>query len=391
MHLIAGENFKMNTDNTRNLIIHIGDPKTGTSSIQRALQLDLVGGVSTFHKRKVSGFVDNINSANAISFARSFQPEARRSKSVKEFERWVKKEDADFLIISSEFFSRAEPELLRRYLADKHANFSEKIKIIAYVRPHVGRALSAFTERTKAGYTLLDFDSWLGNFIRSGTIHYAERFIKWRTAFGDNFILRPYIRNELLNQDVLADFFSEALGAGNFSVEHSINENQKISLKALAGLQGFNRFMSDSGVTSKRRIPMSLMISRFLKPAPTAIIPQIGSENIERIVRACRKDANQLDQKFFVKPLFIQDLKKEKERLSKSALDLSPDNNFNAFEKKEIEIIISNLEKLLHRKYERWLKYYKTFSASYNVGQFPVEGGGQIQTYLTDLAKIFSE
>ena len=377
----------MLTKKTRSLVLHIGDPKTGTSSIQRTLQLGLVKGISS----EISGFMDQVNSANAIGFARIFTPKGARGRAAHEVERWIKKENAGTLIVSSEFFSEADPELVKRHLDHEYPDLSGRIRVIGYVRPHVSRALSAFTERTKAGYTLYDFDKWLGHFLRAGSLYYAPRFMRWHAAFGESFILRPYIRNHLRDRDVVTDFFSEALGVGNFSLSGNMNENQKISLKALSGLRGFNRGMSEAGVVVKQRIQMSLMISKFIETDPEAKMPKMGSENIARIIRACRKDAQDLDREFFGEPLFLQELAKSRKDAVENALDLSMELHFTPAEQGMLDIAVNSLTALLPKSYKNWSAYYRQFNASHNVGKLAqTTKGGEIQKRLQDLAVLFS-
>jgi hypothetical protein len=377
----------MSTNRARSLVLHIGDPKTGTSSIQRALQLGLVEGKPA----KVSGFINHINSANAISFARQFTPVGGGHKEMAQVDRWIRKENSDVLIISSEFFSLSDPELVKRYLDERYPGFAGKIRVIAYVRPHAHRALSAFTERTKAGYTLSDFDKWLGHFLRSGALYYTPRFLKWRAAFGENFVLRPYIHTHIRERDVVTDFFSEALGAGNFSLGCSINENQKISLKALSGLSAFNRGMSGTGIVAKQRIPMSLMISRFIKAGPGATAPRMGADHIARIIRACRQDAQQLDREFFQEPLFMQELKKARNDAFEDSLDLSPERHYSLAEQDLMHRAVADLTSLMSTRYKKWAAYYRKFSTAHNAGRpIPAADGNEIQKRLQDLAGLFS-
>jgi hypothetical protein len=70
----------------KQLILHIGDPKTETSSIQRAMQLNLVKISSKEEQQKISGFVNFANSANAINFARSFSKTSIDSRYIEEVE-----------------------------------------------------------------------------------------------------------------------------------------------------------------------------------------------------------------------------------------------------------------------------------------------------------------
>lgn len=380
----------MNRVHPRRLVIHIGDPKTGTSSLQRVLQTGLFEDASIKSGQRVSPYLDRFNSANAIGLARSFQKSSPPTRSIRNFETWIRRENADVMIVSSEFFYRADPKLLQHYLEERHPTLIQNTKIIAYVRPYLGRALSSFTERTKAGYTLLDFDSWLKKFINLGGLQYTERFENWRRCFGESFVLRPYIRNELVNQDVVADFFSEVLGPQDSSIRFGVNENQKISLRALAGLRYFNTALSGSGFSPEFRIPLSLMVSRFLRTNNSSRLPQLGDKSRGIIFRACRSDAENLDRAFFGKPLFLPDIKKNLEGPSSATLDLSLGYNFNIVEQADIADIVSRITDAVPKNFSGWLKYYRKFSTCYNVGGDNLKGGGDIQEMLIDLADALS-
>lgn len=100
----------------KNLVLHIGDPKTGTSSIQRVLQLELVEGAAG----KVSGLINKGASANAVALARAFTP---RGKFKLKYEMslvdaWLESTQASFPIISSEFFSGSDPAMISRVSID---------------------------------------------------------------------------------------------------------------------------------------------------------------------------------------------------------------------------------------------------------------------------------
>jgi hypothetical protein len=188
---------------------------------------------------------------------------------------------------------------LKLYIGEQHPDLLDNILVIAYVRPHIGKVLSAFIERTKAGYTSLDFDQWLDRYVKTGILNYSGRFIGWRNSFGNNFILRPYIHNELYQNDVIADFFAQFIFQNRYIVEKNLDENKKIGLKSLAGLQRFNRLMLKQKVETKQRIKMSLMISRFVRTSSSTRVPQLDDVRIKSIIRACRADANKLDHNFF--------------------------------------------------------------------------------------------
>lgn len=371
----------------RNLILHIGDPKTGTSSIQRVLQLGLVDSPTG----TVSVFLTANRSANAIPVARAFFKSGsdRIESAMERVDSWLKKKKSGYLIISSEFFSDSEPEIMHRIFSERHPGLLEDARVVAYARPHVGRALSAFTERVKCGYTLRNFDAWLPVFIKSNLLDYAPRFQKWRDSFGDRFVLRPFLRSELKNGDAVTDFFTEALGPQNFRLRGTANENRGITLKALTGLREFNNQMAAAGVPAKQRIPLAMMISKGLPTASPAASPRMDRHSIEKIARAYRKDARRLDEDFFGKPLFLPELERALADAPDEPIDLSPDKHLTAEEQAHLSRQAAAIHGLLATEQDRWMRHYQKNRQRYNMGRpLRTRGGGEIQQRLQDLTAL---
>lgn len=373
----------------KQLVIHIGDPKTGTSSIQKALQMDLVRS----EVGSISGYLNARMSANAVAIARSFHgrdPQRVRA-AMAELGQWISTAPQDFLILSSEFFAEATPGVLKRAFLRRHPELAASMKVIGYVRPHAGRCLSAYSERVKCGYTFTSFTDWLPKFIASDAMRYAPRFLQWRKTFGDGFALRPFLRSELRNGDAVSDFFSIALGDLAPRIGSMEHENQSVSLRALAGLLAFNRNLNRLSLNASQRIPLALAVAREIAPHPDDRKPELDRISTGRIFEACQNDARKLDRAFFGRPLFEPELVRATEGGADQPMNLSLDAYFTAAEQAGLERHVMALPGLVAKNWAAWHDFYAENRARRNLGQPTLaEGGGEIQDRLEDIGRILS-
>lgn len=379
------------------LTLHIGDPKTGTSSIQRVLQLGLVDSPAG----SISGFRDTNNTGNAVPLARSFlcngdgstrswlkQKVRPRIMGVKQ---WLKDSDSDYPVISSEFFSGADPKAVHHAFSKHFPVLSKHMKVIAYVRPHHGRLLSAYTERIKCGYTTSNFETWLPAYLNSGILSYTLRFKKWREVFQEKFILRPFIRDQMLNGDVVDDFFSEVLSGQCFSVHATTNENQSVSLRSLAGLRRFNQKLTPI-ISNQGRIAMSRTIKDGIPTPVSEPKPALDRHSATLIGSLYKDDARALDVEFFQSPLFTEALGQAINRASGPLIDLSLKNHFSARDRGLLDDRIERIIERLPLDFESWHSHYKEARRLYHSGaDRPTEWGGDLQKRLQDLCEILAE
>lgn len=213
------------------LILHVGDCKTGSTSIQaalRAAEADAAG-PSLFYGVPVNHnfLVDPLLSPTDPSSAEKVFADAART---------LANADAEVAVISAEMAEFVDPDVLASYLQRYLPRWVPDLTVIAYVRPHGARLLSGYAENIKKGDYTGSLPDFLNHLTRRGDLFYAPRFEKWRTVFGNQFILRPFRCAHLIAGCVVRDFFNTAFGAPDLSVVPR-RENEGLCLEDLAMLR----------------------------------------------------------------------------------------------------------------------------------------------------------
>lgn len=176
--------------NDSDLIVHIGQGKTGTSSIQRALtqRSELL---KERHYKDLS-----INLSNCSSYKQNINyldendlKLGKKSEVFKCLENELSEVNDKTLIWSNETIFQTEAIIP---ILQQLAEAGHKLHVIVYIRRHDLWARSAHTQwcvkhKTKPG-PVLSYSEW----IEKTDIRYAERLKKWEEAFPNNFSIRNY-------------------------------------------------------------------------------------------------------------------------------------------------------------------------------------------------------
>ncbi len=287
----------------KEIVFHLGDPKTGSTSIQYALleQGYEIAGKSIFYSAR----------PNHIGLAKTLKDPLWMHKRTRAWKRQARKldaSDADYGIVSAEYFAAVEPQLLMDAIRQFLPAYQDRIRLIAYVRPHADRLVSAFAERTKVGVFSGDLAKMHNVLIRESRLLYTPRFQKWREVFGDRFTLRPMVRSALRDQDVVADFMSFVLGDTPFTLKAQFQRNESLSLAeltAITALHGELRQAVHPTLTRERRIHIQQALALLLAdtlaqiPRQTLVKPQIHAALAQEVVATYSADAAALDAAFF--------------------------------------------------------------------------------------------
>ncbi|MCB4457218.1 hypothetical protein [Leisingera sp. McT4-56] len=214
------------------LVIHLGDTKTGSTSIQKTLVQKAyeVPGKSICYPSRT-----HHNPLSKTLFQKRFLKD--REARFQNTGRVLLDSSADYGIISAELFQSVDPRALNEAIDSYWPEFRDQLRLVSYVRPHAEKFLSSFSERVKLGAGFSSLGEFFENQSHSGTLDYTPRFEAWRNVFGSRFELRPFVRERLHQGDVVQDFFRYVLGSGDFSISSRIEANSSLTVSQLAFLK----------------------------------------------------------------------------------------------------------------------------------------------------------
>lgn len=278
------------------LLLHIGDPKTGSSSIQRAL----------FEKKwsSPSATLAYPEQLNEVPAAKSLYEGAnpnRRDKLFTQAADWLNQQQADVAVLSAEHFAFVDPVTVVKAISRYFPDHSEDVRVIAYVRPHISRLLSSYAQRVKSRGLQQDFDSFCHAAINKRRFLFAPRFLAWRDTFGEAFTLRPFIRDSLFSGDVVSDFLHQALRTDDFSIESDTHVNASPTLDQLACLRLLQSVLRAEGIEKSQRAAVSgNLAKRFaIRKAGSRERLRVPKDLLNKLQQNYRQDAEDLDASFF--------------------------------------------------------------------------------------------
>lgn len=288
---------------SKSLILHIGDPKTGSSSIQQAL----------FQRRVECETVsiDYPPKLNAIQLANSIRREAKTDEIESRFRAaadWLEALHADVAVLSAEQFASIDPVEVNAVFAKYMPKHAETMRVVAYARPHVSRFLSAYAQRVKVGSLQTDVETFFVENTSKRFLNFSRRFTKWRNLYGDRFVLRPMVREELRDGDVVADFVGIVVQNAPFKLLDMAAANTTLPVEALSGLKFLQQHLESHDIQGAIRHAVGSQINRIcggLKGVRGTKL-RIGRDLYDSICKIARSDAVNLDEVFFGKPVMVK-------------------------------------------------------------------------------------
>ncbi len=349
------------TPQRKTLIVHIGDHKTGSTSIQLAFakkQVEL-DGAAVFYPARLAM---NALAEKCMDYVNDKTPnkQKRAAQHLSGLADKIASSSAEFTLLSGEAFETVPAKTLHQVLEDFFAPVVDDIRIIAYVRPHAARLTSSYAERTKIGVKTV-LGSSLGAFVtqhsKSRSFHYTDRFASWAAQFPERFVLRPMIRSELHNGSVVEDFLHHAFPDHAYRLSPDSQANESLCLEDLMRLKVLQQHLL-AHTNNDLRLKVGWEISRLLDqmPPPAHRTKLKLDRALARDIQACyQKDAQAMDQQFFSgKPLLQQELSKAVD----SALELpqshEPADHLSPEELRSLEMMSKFAAGLLNHNNVDW-------------------------------------
>lgn len=287
------------------LVFHLGDHKTGSTSVQDTLR------VGNFSSAKSCRYLA-VNTMHNSQMAKSVYPGTGPRDWEKEFSRLAKQvrsSDADVGIVSSEKFEGASPERLQQALEAYLPEYRGKIRFIAYVRSHADRVVSSWAERVKLGLFDRDLETYAARVLKNKRFTYAARFAQWQEVFGGQFTLRPMIRSELHQNCVVRDFLTFAFEGAEFSLLQGPAANETLSIEDLLILREWHRQLTEAAARTampvqriknmRSALGRQMGIEMSALPRRSASKPRLHLELVRRLQAAFHEDAAAVDRMFF--------------------------------------------------------------------------------------------
>ncbi len=318
------------------LVFHLGNRKTGSTSIQDALAQDLI------HCAEKSIYYTA--TTNHLPLAKSLTPGHDTKDRDKRFHRLaarLRKSQADVAVISAEFFEDVDPRHLRETIDHYLPEFRDKIRLIAYVRPHAERVLSTFAEQTKLGQFYGPLERFHKHLAERGTLFYTGKFQAWRDVFGADFELRPFIRKRLLNNDIVHDFADYILKGSSFTLQTRIASNPSLSVEYLAMLREFQRVQKRNKTDLALRVVLGKYLGRQLAahPVPEHHKLRLHKRVVESIIETYQDDARMLDATFFPEDSPMEaSLLASRETAIEKAQSLVPTDNMSQWDIEMVQV-----------------------------------------------------
>ena len=340
---------------TRELVFHLGDRKTGSTSIQATLRSqNWEGGGSTI------GYPARLHCGEVAKSLAGRLLKGDGNRPIRKLRERVNANQADIAVISSEDFEVVDAQRLAGMLDQYFTEFRHDTRLIAYVRPHADRILSSYSERVKLGLVDESLETFVESVIRNRRFQYHDRFRKWRSVFGDRFELRPMIRANLHMNCVVRDFLSFTLQSTDFKLLSEPASNTSLSVKDLAMLIELHRQIGSSPAerTSLQSVGRNLGI--VLSEMPMDGWPRVTFNHAlsRKVIEAHREDAERLDTAFFADFPMSGALEASSAKAVDALPSILPEDNFSPAELRMLRVWAKMIGQMYRINPKGWSRHF---------------------------------
>ncbi|OIP85860.1 MAG: hypothetical protein AUK37_03795 [Rhodobacterales bacterium CG2_30_65_12] len=310
------------------LIVHSGDHKTGTTSIQERLargEVRLAEGQLAYPLGKGQFNHNHLlrpKRANRLALPRSVPLDDAFAR----FAARTLRQGATVTVLSAERLESTRPEDLAAALRRHLPTGPGQLTVVSYIRPHIPRLISNLGEHIKIGWS--SDTPWRGVMVRAWQRHrYARRIAAWGKVFGPSYVVRPAIRAELAGGDSLEDLMTTVLGPGRFTAARGRPSNESLGVEDLMRLHVIHRALA--GLDRWQHHDLGWMLSEqidTLRPAGGPSTPLRPHKRLaERMRRGFRADARAVDAaRFGGRPLLADALDQAVDTAQPERVPLDP-------------------------------------------------------------------
>lgn len=295
------------------IVLHIGDHKTGSTSIQKAMAqlVDNTGGVQYC----VSGRGNRIAHHNLVWAIKNKGRHKAELGGWKKLGKEISASSADKCVVSSEAFEFVSPaKVLNKSSSILDGNV---FRIIVYVRPHFSRMLSGYLQQAKTGQIRESLDDFVKRRSEKKSFMMAQRLARWCEVFGrENIIVRPFIRSLLEKNDVLSDFSVHGLQKDADFLTSAVDTksvNVSPSMDVVRVIYKCAEYLGTDKNKELARVCEEYVYSPLrsrladIYPVESGGKPRFSSETIDYIKDFYLEDAVALDQQYFPGSTVFQD------------------------------------------------------------------------------------
>ena len=207
------------------VIVHMGLPKTGTTSLQVAMTRN-----STLLASAGVNYVRAAPAVNANDWFKHLRPRHLRKISQQEIEQRVQQTRDTVLsniaadgttMLSAEGLYSINPELIARIFAGHECRF------VAYIRDELNFLASSYAQVVHASPT----PPMLADFMEARSANHLGKFLKKSCdALGDKFVPRIFNSEQLKGGDIVEDFFCHFFPSLNVDLDLSDKTDKNPSL-----------------------------------------------------------------------------------------------------------------------------------------------------------------
>lgn len=310
------------------ILLHVGQSKTGTSAIQRFLALNRVALAAQgilYPGVVVNGVAIQLEQHNCVVDAlteRYVYPRLTAQQYFSQFFSAARRSGARKMILSAEHFFGGEPriwdvsseaeyfELYRTKLA-RLAPFlaDHSVKVLVYLRPQVDWVASAIGQTVKVQGLIgrgqvYQNDAQFFDLCKP-VLRYGEILRTWKAVFPDSGISAvPYVRDQLHERSSVVDF-CQRTGidrTGLVTGSAAVDINQSLSVDYLAVKKTLN--LTPRGKVEERAIIKCLqkLSRRSNKGSHYELEPEVA----EAVAAYCEADNTYINEHFITEPMLLQ-------------------------------------------------------------------------------------